>query len=240
MVEQRTVVVTAALAGLILVLVGLGLIGQPPGGGGGGTTTTTSITFQDATLNIKAVNEAGHILSATISVDSEVKGSGQVSVTVSSMRKHVVTFGDVQGYYTPSPVEVTPIPGETVEIVGKYMPKVAVSYLLTVNVQQCNPFDNQCSPLAGADVMVDDGQRGRTGQDGSIVFRVLRGVHKVNASISGLFIGEQTVDVQADTSVAITYWVWFSVTGFPAVDATVILVFAVLAAFFILMMRRRR
>ena len=247
MAQRTSLAVAAAVFGILLLFLGLGIVGpRPPGDGGGGNgggTTTTTTPYSPATLDIKALNVDGSIFTlASISVNDQLKGYGHVTLEVQPITSYRITFGEVSGYYTPDPVTVYPIPGERVEVVGRYYPKTPTptTYMLTVLVEQCNPFDGSCSPLRNADVEVDDGQKGRTGDDGKITFRVLPGQRTVKAWISGIFIGERTVDVQSDTSVNIVYWVWFSLTGFPGIDWTTILIFAILAALIILVMRRRR
>jgi hypothetical protein len=245
--ERTTLAAVIAVLGVFIILVGLGYIqlpGPDGGGGGGGTTTTTTTTtspLAQATLRITAKDVQGNVLTqAPIYVDGQLRGSGTVTVQVQPYTQHTVRFGDVPGYYTPPEQRFEPWPGQVIEIVGVYYSRqVPATHLLTVYVRECNR-ENVCNPYPNVDVRLDDGQRGRTGTDGKVVFRVTPGRHVVTVTLANGWTQQQTVDVWQDTQTTVTIRTsGLSIIGISDTSLLALAVFlaVVLAALF---WRRRR
>ncbi len=245
----RNIVAIAVLVlGVFLILYGLGFIPNLPGGGGsggggggggGGGTTTTAL--QKGTLIIKAKDSNGNIFDAAIFVDGRQVGRGSVTLQVDPYRRYNVSFEERQGYYTPAQQTVELWPGQTVTLETIYYPKVPYvgTYLLTVYVQECNVV-NACFPYINVDVKLDDGQSGRTGNDGRVTFRVLPGERTIKVLLANGLTQEKTVTVNRDMETTVTIRT-SGLTVLPTITADLftIALFIALAVGVMYILRRR-
>lgn len=153
---------------------------------------------------LKIINNTGK---GAIFLNDEKIGDGVVEKMITAPGIYVVSWGELDGYETPSPMKLYINPNFSVEPViveGKYVPKEEKREFVEVTVFVCITFDDVTgipNPVPDAPVFLSDGQSGITDRSGFAKFRVKagHGPLKIRAKHPQLYEYYQEAEVNIGT-----------------------------------------
>lgn len=174
-----------------------------------GTDLETVVLGQEMTSTID--------LRAPAYVNGESKGPTPVVLYV-PVGVYTVSFGKVEGWVTPSGAKAAITePGKTLIVRGVFTKADSPTYLLTVFVKilwGLGSVEETTAPASDVQVYLSDGQLGFTDADGKAIFKIEQGrTVTVNTNVMGKSYGSQTVTMNSDKAVTITYIPPQSISG---------------------------